>query len=161
MKLSRTSLVTVPLALALAAGTTAAFAASDGSGGASKSAAVAARDSSGSGVETDAVLPSVGQTWLADYGDNSALGRFAAELTFTSATQMTFVVTEGSLKGETDTVTYTATRIRPGLYMVRWHEPKTGSYVTHVEDYVNHTVVSSAVLGDQSMQMNGSLTRAD
>ncbi|MET9914719.1 hypothetical protein ABZZ74_49995 [Streptomyces sp. NPDC006476] len=156
MKLSRASLAAVPLALALAAGTTASFAASNGSGGTPKPAVRAAQVTSGGGVETNAVLPSVGQTWRADYGDNTVFGRFVVELTFTSATQMTFHVTEGSIKGSADTVT----RVRPGLYMVRWHEPSWAPTSPNVEDYVHHTAASSSVAGDQSMQMNGSLTKA-
>ena len=158
MKLSRASLAVVPLVLALGAGTTAAFGASSGAT-AAQPAAQAAHDGSRTGVKTDAVLPSVGQTWRVDFGDETAFGPFAADITFTSATQLSFVVTKGALKGATDTVTYTTTRIRPGLYMVRWHEPKSGAYVTHVEDYSRHTVVSSIVAGTQFVQMDGSLIR--
>ncbi|MEH0578588.1 MULTISPECIES: hypothetical protein [Streptomyces] len=159
MKLARASLVAVPLVLALGAGTTAAFGVSSDAG-APQPAARPAHDGSRTGVETDAVLPSVGQTWLADFGDDTPFGGpFAAEITFTSATQLNFVVTKGALKGATDSVTYTTTRIRPGLYMVRWHEPKSGANVTHVEDFSQHVVVSSIVAGDQFVQMEGSLTR--
>ena len=158
MKLSRASLAVVPLVLAVGAGTTAAFGASSGAT-AAQPTTQAAHDGSWTGVETDAVLPSVGQTWLADFGDHTAFGPFAAEITFTSATQLSFVITKGALQGATDTVTYTTTRIRPGLYLLRWHEPKSGAYVTHVEDYSHYSVVSSIVAGTQFVQMDGSLTR--
>jgi hypothetical protein len=161
MKLSRASLAVVPLVLALGAGTTAAFGVSGGATAAQPAtqAPQTAPGGSRTSVETDAVLPSVGHTWLADFGDHTAFGPFAAKITFTSATQLSFVITKGALKGATDTVTYTTTRIRPGLYLVRWREPKSGAYVTHVEDYSHHAVVSSVVAGTQFVQMDGSLTR--
>lgn len=110
-------------------------------------------------MEPGAVLPSVGQTWLADFGDHTIFGAFAAKITFTSTTQANLLVTKGPLAGSTDTVTYTATQVRPGLYVVRWHEPKSGAYVTHVEDYFHHTVVASNLFGDQFVELDGTFTR--
>lgn len=112
-------------------------------------------------VQTKARVPSVGQSWLADFGEDTPFGPFAAKITFTSADELTFTVTKGAMNGSTDTMSYTATELRPDVFIVRWHEPKSGAYVTHVEDYGNHTVVSSIVNGDQFVEMDGSFTKAD
>jgi hypothetical protein len=116
-------------------------------------------DSHGTTLEPGAPLPSIGQSWLADFGQKTALGPFAAKITFTSATEATFVVTKGGLAGSTDTVQYTSTRVRPGLFVVRWHEPKSGADVTQVEDYARHTVVSSIVAGSVTAELDGTFTQ--
>lgn len=114
-----------------------------------------------SSVDTGVTVPSVGQSWVADFGDETPFGGpFGAKITYTSSTELTITVTKGSLKGSTDTVTYTTTRLRPGQYMLRRHELKSGAYVTHVEDFAHHTVSSSIVFGDQFMELEGSFTQA-
>jgi hypothetical protein len=110
-------------------------------------------------LEPGAPLPSIGQTWLADFGQDTPFGAFAAKITFTSPTVASFVVTDGPLAGSTDTVQYTSTRVRPGLFVVRWHEPKSGANVTHIEDYTHHTVVSSVVAGELTAELDGTFTR--
>jgi len=110
---------------------------------------------------TGVALPSLGQTWVADFGNNTPFGPFAARITFKSRTTASFVVTKGAFAGSTDSVTYTTTRVRPGLYVVRWHEPKSGADVTHVEDYKRHTVVSSISTADgHFVELNGTFRHA-
>lgn len=68
------------------------------------------------------------------------------ELTFTDDRHMSFVGTTGQFKGATDSVEYVAKEIRPNLFMVYWHEPKTGDNVVHVQDFekgVVHTNIAS------------------
>lgn len=103
------------------------------------------------------VLPGIGQTWLVDFGSDTPFGRLAAELTFETETRLSFVVTEGPFKGATETVDYTTTKVRPGVYIVRWTE--TGGFVTHVQDWDNGTVAASNVSGDQFVLMTGSFTQ--
>src|SRR5215467_12158741 len=108
---------------------------------------------------TTEALPGVGQTWLADFPEGP-WGHFAAELTFDSATYLSFVVTEGpdGFKGLEDAMDYATIQVRPGLFVVRWHEPKSGAYVTHIQDWAAGTVVASIVLDQQFVALNGTLT---
>ena len=54
-------------------------------------------------MKQNATVPAVGQTYRADFG------AFAAELTFDSATQLTFELVDGDGKGATDTMPITTT----------------------------------------------------
>lgn len=110
-------------------------------------------------MESNATLPSVGETWLADLGPNTPVGHFTVETTFNSATNATFVITGGALAGRSETMDYTTTKIRDGLYVVRWTEPDSGDYVTHIEDYTEGTCMASSVIGGQFVQLHGSWTR--
>lgn len=66
-------------------------------------------------MDTNATLPSVGQTWLSDRGADTPLGHFTVEITINTADQVTFVVTGGAIAGRTETMPCTTTRIREGL----------------------------------------------
>jgi hypothetical protein len=50
--------------------------------------------------------------------------------------EMTFTRPDGS----GDTVQYTAVEFRPTVFIVYWTEPKSGTHVTHVEDFVRGVV---------------------
>ena len=54
---------------------------------------------------------------------------------------------------------YTTTQVRPGLFLVRWHENKTGAFVSHVQDWDEGTVTTSIVLGDDFVLMSGTFTK--
>lgn len=110
-------------------------------------------------MDTTATLPSVGQTWLADLGPDTPLGHFTVEITFDSETQVTFHVTSGAIAGRTETMPYTTTKVRDGLYVVRWSEPGAGDHVTHIEDYDAGTCMASSVVGGQFIQLTGTCTR--
>lgn len=110
-------------------------------------------------MDIDATLPSVGQTWLADLGPDTPLGHFTVEITFETATRVTFLVTGGAIAGRTETMEYTTTEIREGLYAVRWTEPGAGDHVTHIEDYTEGTCLASSVIGGQFVQLAGTWTR--
>ncbi|MGW2718541.1 MoaF-related domain-containing protein [Streptomyces sp. NPDC001492] len=69
----------------------------------------------------------MGQTWLADLGPDTPLGHFTVDITFAPATQVSFEVTGGAIKGRRRTMDYTTTQLRDGLYVVRWTEPATTS----------------------------------
>lgn len=109
-------------------------------------------------MELDAKLPAVGETWQSDLGPDTPLGHFTVEITFNSPTSVTFLVTGGDLKGRTETMDYTTTKVRDGLYVVRWTEP-TGDFVTHIEDYDAGTCLASSVVGGQFIQMRGTWTK--
>lgn len=110
-------------------------------------------------MDFNATLPSVGQTWLADLGPDTPLGHFTVEITFDTTTQVTFVVTGGAIAGRTQTMDYTTTQLRDGLYVVRWTEPDAGDHVTHIEDYTSGTCMASSVIGGHFVQLGGSWTR--
>ncbi len=110
-------------------------------------------------MEKNAVLPSVGQTWFADFGPGTPLGHFTVEYTFETDTRMSFLVTGGAIKGRTETMDYTTTKARDGLYVVRWTEPEAGAHVTHIEDYTGGTCMASPVIGDEFVQLHGTWTR--
>lgn len=109
-------------------------------------------------MDIAAPLPAVGQTWLADLGPDTPLGHFTVEISFTE-TQVTFNVTGGAIAGRTETMDYTSTKVRDGLYVVRWTEPDSGDHVTHIEDYDNGACMASSVIGGQFIQLHGSWTR--
>jgi hypothetical protein len=106
-----------------------------------------------------ATLPSIGETWLADLGPDTPLGHFTVEITFITPSVMTFNVTGGDLLGRTETMDYTTTKIRDGLYAVRWTEPDSGDHVTHIEDYTSGTCMASSVIGGEFVQLHGSWSR--
>ncbi|MEV8521644.1 hypothetical protein ABZR86_17760 [Dyella marensis] len=110
-------------------------------------------------IDTNAVLPSVGQTWLADLGPNTPLGHFTVEITFESATRVSFLVTGGAIKGRTQSMDYTTAKLRDGLYLVRWTEPDSNDFVTHIEDYNEGVCMASSVVGGKFIQLAGTWTR--
>ncbi len=97
----------------------------------------------------DATVPAVGQTWTLDFGVNTPVGpgSFVATIAFTSASQATIKVTQGpgTTQGLTQDITYTSTRLRSCQYALTWHEPKTGLFVTQVEDFSGHRVYDTIV----------------
>ncbi|WP_372352339.1 hypothetical protein [Streptomyces sp. KL116D] len=109
-------------------------------------------------MQPNATLPTVGQTWLADLGPNTPMGHFTVEITFNSATSVTYLITGGTLKGQTETMDYTATQVRDGLYVVRWAEA-AGDFVTHIEDYTAGTCMASSVINGQFVQLHGTWTQ--
>ena len=109
-------------------------------------------------MDTTATLPSVGQTWLADLGPDTPLGHFTVEITFNTATSVTFHVTGGAIAGRTETMDYTTTKVRDGLYVVRWTEPDSGDHVTHIEDYTEGACMASSVIGGEFIQLAGTWT---
>lgn len=110
-------------------------------------------------MDTTATHPAVRQTWLADLGPDTPLGHFTVEITFDTETQVTFHVTGGAIAGRTETMPYTTTKVRDGLYVVRWTEADAGDHVTHIEDYDNGTCMASSVVGGEFIQLAGSWTR--
>ncbi|WP_116209429.1 MoaF-related domain-containing protein [Streptomyces olivoreticuli] len=97
----------------------------------------------------DATVPAVGQTWTLDFGVNSPVGPgpFVATIAFASASQATIKVVQGpgTYQGLTQDITYTSTRLRSCQYVLTWHEPKTGLFVTQVEDYSEHRAYDTVV----------------
>ncbi|MCI1634595.1 MoaF-related domain-containing protein [Bifidobacterium sp.] len=108
-------------------------------------------------MELQARHPAIGQTWLADLGPDTPLGHFTVEISFTED-KVSFFVTGGAIKGRSETMDYTCTKLREGLYVVRWAE-EAGDYVTHIEDYDEGTCMASSVVGGQFIQLSGTWTR--
>jgi hypothetical protein len=71
-------------------------------------------------------FPATGNVYEVTFGDRPFRVDFD-----TNGKQMTFTRPDGS----GDTVQYTAVEIRPNVFMVYWTEPKSGTHVTHVEDF--------------------------
>ncbi|CAI0803513.1 MoaF-related domain-containing protein [Serratia entomophila] len=94
--------------------------------------------------ENSAQFIAVGKIVQVTFGD------FAFKLDFTDDKTMTFTGIGEASQGVTDTVQYTAVEIRPQLYMVYWHEPKSGDNVTHVEDYQRGEVYTNIAGKDGS-----------
>ena len=82
----------------------------------------------------------IGNKFKADFG------QMAFQLHFESATQMTFaqILSEGL--GSSETVQTTMVEIRPNVYMIYWKE-KSGTTVTHLEDFQNEIVYTNITLG--------------
>lgn len=98
-------------------------------------------------MNADAVLPGVGQVWLADFGSDGPWGRFAVEMYFISTTRLSLAVTEGGYSGDTFTVDYATVEVGPRLFIVRWHEPEQGTSVTHFQDWNKLELLASVASG--------------
>ncbi|CAK1276932.1 MBL fold metallo-hydrolase [Burkholderia pseudomallei] len=88
-------------------------------------------------VGTASAFPAAGKKALVQFGD------IGFRLDFKDDHTMTFVGTAGQYQGATDTVEYKAMQIRPQVFMVYWHEPKSGDNVVHVEDFENGIVYTN------------------
>jgi hypothetical protein len=77
-------------------------------------------------LNTNATVPGIGQTRLAGFGDDTPFGPFAAEVTFESVTRVSFVVTKGSMKGNTDAMDYTTVQVRDGSTWCAGPRPSPG-----------------------------------
>ncbi|MFP7657673.1 MoaF-related domain-containing protein [Chryseobacterium proteolyticum] len=83
--------------------------------------------------------PAIGRKVEVDFGK----GNFV--LNYKDNKTMSFSGTE-AFKGISDTVEYTATEIAKNIFMVYWHEPKTGENVTHIQDY-NKNIIYTNIAG--------------
>ncbi|KMQ67720.1 metallo-beta-lactamase [Chryseobacterium sp. FH2] len=80
-------------------------------------------------------------------------------LNFKDNKTMSLIGTEGSVKGITDTVQYTAVEVAKNVFMVYWYESKHGDNVTHVQDYNKNIVYSNIATKDGSFtHVKGRLT---
>ncbi len=89
-------------------------------------------------------FPGVGKKVRVDFGTT------AFDLSFHDDKTMSFVGISGEYLNATDTVKYTATEIRDGLYMVYWSEPMQKTNVVHIEDYKNNRVWTNISAPDGS-----------
>ncbi|MCW3159985.1 MoaF-related domain-containing protein [Chryseobacterium oryctis] len=97
--------------------------------------------------------PAIGRKVEVDFGEMKFV------LDFKDNKTMSFIGTEGSLKGSSDTVQYTAVEVAKNVFMVYWHEPKQGSNVTHIQDYNQKTVYTNIASKDGSfIHLKGKLT---
>lgn len=97
----------------------------------------------------------VGHTYLFQYDG------FAAQDSFISADTISFVVTEGPLKGLTGEVNYQYREIRPGAYLIYWQE-KDGGTVTHLDDFqqgLSHSNYTTPKM--EFYTMSGSIKQLD
>ncbi|WP_409364201.1 MoaF-related domain-containing protein [Burkholderia sp. Bp8989] len=92
-------------------------------------------------------------------GPNTPLGHFTVEMTFESPTRVSFLVTRGAIKGRSQNMVYTSAKLRDGLYVVRWTEPDSHDFVTHIEDYTARVCMASSVVGGKFIQLAGTWTR--
>lgn len=90
--------------------------------------------------------PAIGNKVEVDFGT------FKFILDFKDNKEMTFTGVSGNVKGNTDTIQYTAVEVAKNIFMVYWHEPKLGSNVTHIQDY-NQNIIYTNIA-----ETNGSFT---
>jgi len=89
----------------------------------------------------------------------SDFGPMVFQLHFESAIQMTFTQILPDGLGSSETVNTTMVELRPNVFMVYWKE-KSGTTVTHVEDFQNETVYTNITLPDQTfINLKGTLTK--
>lgn len=86
--------------------------------------------------------PAIGHQVEADFGT------FKFTLDFKDNKEMSFTGISGSVKGNTDTVQYKAVEVAKNVFMVYWHEPKSGSNVTHIQDYNKNIVYTNIAQPD-------------
>lgn len=70
-------------------------------------------------------------------------GTLKFTLDFKDNKEMSFTEISGNVKGNMDTVQYTAIELAKNVFMVYWHEPKSGSNVTHIQDYNKNIVYTN------------------
>ena len=103
-------------------------------------------------ASTDRDFPAIGKAMRVQFGET------VFRLNFRDPTTMSFVGLAGPFKGVSDTVQYTAVKIRDGVYMVYWHEPGTGANVVHLEDFERGVVFTNIAQPDGSfLNMQGTL----
>ncbi|WEK70409.1 MAG: hypothetical protein P0Y62_02415 [Candidatus Chryseobacterium colombiense] len=95
----------------------------------------------------------IGNKFKADFGT------YAFELNFESENQLTWKALTNTGFGVSETVSITKTEIRPNVYMVYWKE-KSGTTVTHVEDFEKQIVYTNITAPDHSfLNLKGKLTK--
>lgn len=103
--------------------------------------------------------PALGRTMTIDFGTDGPFGPFAADLTF-SDTEVSFVVTKGSLSGKEETCDYKATHVRDGVWVVTWQEIDLLT-VVQTQDFTTGALVSAVTTSDQALvQLDGSFSMA-
>ncbi|MEO6919882.1 MAG: hypothetical protein ABI171_12850 [Collimonas sp.] len=70
------------------------------------------------------------------------------DLNFKDLGTLSIFCRSGIFKGITETVQYTAVKIRPHVYMAYWHEPESKLNVVHVEDFEHGTVYTNVSYPD-------------
>ena len=88
--------------------------------------------------------PPIGKLATVDFGG------VAFELDFTDNRTMSFKDTSGAFDGISETVEYTAVEVSGNVFMVYWHEPKSGSNVVHVQDWNTSTAWTNIAAKDGS-----------
>lgn len=88
-------------------------------------------------AEEPAAYPAAGKKVEVNFGGS------VFELNFADDRHMSFVGTTGQFQGVTDSVEYTAKKIRPNVFMVYWHEPKASDNVVHVQDFEKGVVFTN------------------
>jgi hypothetical protein len=90
---------------------------------------------------TDASYPAPGHVYALKFGDREFHLNFDQD-----RKHMTYTRPDGS----GDTLEYVAVEIRPQIFLVYWTEPKSGSRVTHVEDFERGVVWGNTARTDGS-----------
>jgi hypothetical protein len=100
-------------------------------------------NASDSAVGTSAAdFPAAGKAVEVVFGDA------IIDLNFKDLNTLSIFCRSGIFKGITETVQYTAVKIRPQVYMVYWHEPESKLNVVHVEDFEHGTVYTNVSYPD-------------
>ena len=88
-------------------------------------------------------------------------GEYSFQLHFENETQMTWKALTDKGFGDQETVNITKVEIRPNVYMIYWKE-KSGTTVTHVEDFENGIVYTNITAPDHSfLNLKGTLTKIE
>lgn len=97
----------------------------------------------------------IGNKFKVNFGD------YSFQLHFESETQMTWKALTDKGFGDYETVNITKVEIRPNVYMIYWKE-KSGTTVTHVEDFENGVVYTNITAPDHSfLNLKGTLTKIE
>ncbi|MGT2509195.1 MoaF-related domain-containing protein [Cupriavidus basilensis] len=103
-------------------------------------------------VFAQSTFPAAGHAYDVKFGDRQFRLDFDA-----NGKEMKFARPDGS----GDTVQYTAVEIRPNLFIVYWTEPKSGTHVTHVEDFESGIVYAVSFRKDgSSLHAKGTIQKA-
>lgn len=112
------------------------------------SAEEAAQTMAPAAVSDSAVGPSAADFPAAGKAVEVVFGDAIIDLNFKDLNILSIYCRSGIFKGITETVQYTAVKIRPQVYMVYWHEPDSKLNVVHVEDFEHGTVHTNVAYPD-------------
>jgi hypothetical protein len=90
------------------------------------------------------VFPGVGHKYMVDFATDDGTRGFKVQLDFHSMTSLTYTSanSDGTLTGNSETVTIAIQPIRDMLFLVTWKE-EFGTTVVHLEDYKDMRITTN------------------
>lgn len=101
-------------------------------------------------------FPGIGKKMTLTYGDT------AFELQIKDNKTLLLMGMRGQFKGHKETVNYSATEVSPHVYLIDWHEAKTGSHIVQVDDFKNNISHATVIKKEgKTSHLKGTFTLSD